>query len=63
MGLEKIEEQIQPQQSSMKKIATAIGNKNKVNLGLRDISKAFDKVWHDGLTLYGLIFFSSFFGT
>ena len=30
-------------------IATAIGNKNKVNLVLRDISKAFDKVWHGGL--------------
>ena len=30
-------------------IATAIANKNKVNIVLRDISKAFDKVWHNGL--------------
>ena len=32
-------------------IATAIGNGNKVNVVLRDISKAFDKVWHDGLRI------------
>ena len=31
-------------------IATTLGNEFKVNIVLRDISKAFDKVWHDGLT-------------
>ena len=30
-------------------IATALANKNKVNLVLRDINKAFDKIWHAGL--------------
>ena len=30
-------------------IETAIANKNKINIVLRDISKAFDKVWHNGL--------------
>ena len=30
-------------------IAKAIANKNKINIVLRDISKAFDKVWHNGL--------------
>ena len=32
-------------------IVTAIGKGNKVNVVLRDISKAFDKVWHDGLRI------------
>ena len=32
-------------------ISTAIGNGNKVNVVLRDISKSFDKVWHDGLRI------------
>ena len=32
-------------------IATAFGNGNKVNVVLEDISKAFDKVWHDELKL------------
>ena len=36
-------------------IATSLANKYKVNLVLRDISKAFDKVWHNGLRFKMLI--------
>ena len=32
-------------------IVTAIGKGNKVNVVLRDISKAFDKVWYDRLRI------------
>ena len=35
-------------------IAVAKANKSRINLVLRDISKAFDKVWHQGL-IYKLI--------
>ena len=35
-------------------IATAKANNNKINVALRDIGKAFDKVWHQGL-IYKLL--------
>ena len=40
-------------------MATAIGNKNKVNIVLRVINEAFDKIWHEGLN-YKLIVTSKF---
>ena len=36
-------------------IAASLANKFKVNIVLRDISKAFDKVWHNGLRFKMLI--------
>ncbi|ROT64687.1 RNA-directed DNA polymerase from mobile element jockey [Penaeus vannamei] len=30
-------------------IALGLANKHQINIILRDVSKAFDKVWHDGL--------------
>ncbi|ROT62222.1 putative RNA-directed DNA polymerase from transposon X-element [Penaeus vannamei] len=30
-------------------IALSLANKHQINIILRDVSKAFDKVWHDGL--------------
>ncbi len=33
----------------MKTIANALANKQQVYVVLRDVAKAFDKVWHNGL--------------
>ena len=37
-------------------IASGLANKYKINIVLRDVGKAFDKVWHDGLKCKTLLY-------
>ena len=49
MDLDQRKEHPQQLQLHYETIANALAEKKQVVLALRDVAKAFDKVWHDGL--------------